>query len=625
MFFNYFCSRCYNYVDACDCIDYSYSLEATREEIDPSIPQPPEDDPPEVGTIWYFRVPIRALRDLLEQSQAEKVGLDLLLAVEELWTLEPLEGGEYLSVPVDRLPRAPIELGVYNMFLQPWEMNYFNFDSPLKDIATLAQELAKCAQKKLGRRWCQLKALGNAVIGSLDLSSPPVPQGLLDKLATLPYGQVDPAVVAAMILAVIPQQALSSVNSAFKTAVDYHWIYQHLLDGTDPPLDYRDSNFSWTCIFDPAECLNDTTDFPPTTRQASKVPTITPEKGDHVLGTINWKPTPLNPIVIPYEEDLDDVDRVGPPRNPFVNPPDSSIVAKTSLAGTIVQDATTTRYPLMFHVLQHSGSNQVAKLNGPVVEITLNTSTDIQTRLVTQGSQNDTLLCFVTVTPPGTGSEIKRNFRLTRVSGPQESIQLSVLPTGPFVTFTAVNGVINIPGVQFVRNIPGSHFLYTTQYCRPTSIGLDSRTIWTVSNYTTGNGANLTSTFSDSAKLDLMSTVKLTPPAAGAFAPDGYMNGFQFVDGTIYETKSITCNPMFQIPVMMQVRNEVNMVSYTPNLVVTPGTFGYAIGRGGGQGGIGSPYLPFNPTGVITPVTYKFGIEKSQGQIFIIGLLSYSL
>lgn len=74
---------------------------------------------------------------------------------------------------------------------------------------------------------------------------------------------------------------------------------------------------------------------------------------------------------------------------------------------------------------------------------------------------------------------------------------------------------------------------------------------------------------------------------------------------------------------MLQVRNEINMISYAPNTFVTPGTPGYCVGRSGGVGGIGTPYLPFDPIGVNSIITYKLSIEKSQGQSFVTGLLSY--
>jgi hypothetical protein len=117
----------------------------------------------------------------------------------------------------------------------------------------------------------------------------------------------------------------------------------------------------------------------------------------------------------------------------------------------------------------------------------------------------------------------------------------------------------------------------------------------------------------------------LTPPVLSGFTNEGYLTQFQMIDGVIYNGKEITCDPRFQVPIMLQVRNEVNMVSYAPNSFVTPGTFGYVVGRSGGVGGIGSPYLPFDPVGRATPVTYKLGIERSQGQIVVTGNLTYKL
>jgi hypothetical protein len=626
MFYYGFCSRCYNYVDACDCIHYSYSLEGTREQIDPSIPKPPEDDPPEVGTIWYFRVPLRALRDILEQSQAEKVGLDLLLAVEELWTLEPLEGGEYLSVPVDRLKPDTDSLMEWGGFVMPWDMNYFNFDSPLKDVATLAQELAKCARKTIGRRWCQLKSLGSSFIGSFDLSSPPIPQDLLDKLLALPAGPVDPAVVAAMILAVVPSEFLSAVNSSYKTAIDFYWVYQHLIDGTDPPPEYDDRVFNANCIWDPADCLNQSHEFGPTSRQASKVPTITPEKGDHIIGTINIKPTPLNPIVIPFEES-DDEDRILPPRSPFVDPPDSDIVAKTSITATDAGGGPAVlRYPCMFHILRNPGSNQTQFFNYPCCELTVISPTVVETRFVSQESPGYTLFCFIAANGGG-GPLGNRNFRFTKISGPDNQIEISLTGSGAGSVLTATSDVLTITGMQF-NNLTGgaASLMYNKYYIKGVLSGPGTNTIWKVEQVGgVGSNGNLIGNFTVETRIIPMNTVLLTPPVLSGFTNEGYLTQFQMIDGVIYNGKEITCDPRFQVPIMLQVRNEVNMVSYAPNSFVTPGTFGYVVGRSGGVGGIGSPYLPFDPVGRATPVTYKLGIERSQGQIVVTGNLTYKL
>lgn len=628
MSFNYFCSRCYNFVDACDCIDYSYTLEMTREEVDPSIPQPPEDDPPEVGTIWYFRVPIRQLREILEQSQAEKVGLDLLLAVEELWTLDPLEGGDYLSIPVDRLKlnqsMDTMTSGTYNKYLQPWEMNYFNFDSPLKDIATLAQQLAKCARKTLGRRGCQLRALGSSFIGSLDLSSPPIPQALLDQLSTLPYGSVDPALVAAMVLSVIPSGVLSDINSSFKTAVDFAWVYQHILDGTDPQLDYDKIGFDMNCIWDPADCLNDSLEFSPLPRQASKVPTVTPEKGDHMVNIINWKPKPLNPIVIPHEEEDDDITGKLPP---VILPPLPSGPPDEFMTPILVSPPRTTavvRFPIAYNLLSVEGINRTDYLNYPVFTHAIDNGV-VDTRFITQQNLGFTKCIFPravtsnrnvgTLTAPtvivftrlsGSGSQINIQFFLP--NGEPENIQ----------TFNAdSNGVISIP-VPFRVYSRDFHMSYTLANIRGQAF------IEQPSQRTEYRCTCTAYTLSSVGTYTFPSNIcAITPRPVGAFDTDGALNNNQIQPGVRYYYKDISINPLISLPPGMLIRNEINMESFAPNQFVPPGSLGYAAGSSGTTGGGGSLYLPLNPVGVSTITNYKIGIQKSQGRSAIVGIVSY--
>lgn len=129
-----FCSRCWNYVDFCDCLNFNFDLE---DDYDPSIPPPPEDPAPEVGTVWYFLVPIRDLSLYFEANGVEKVGLSLLLMQESLWTIAPPPGDEslYLSVPVDRLPTRDQSFNPasFNQVINPWDFNYFNYNGPPLD------------------------------------------------------------------------------------------------------------------------------------------------------------------------------------------------------------------------------------------------------------------------------------------------------------------------------------------------------------------------------------------------------------------------------------------------------------------------------------------------------------
>jgi hypothetical protein len=323
---------------------------------------------------------------------------------------------------------------------------------------------------------------------------------------------------------------------------------------------------------------------------------------------------PVFDDVIPYDSDDDD----NFPRNIVVNPPGSDVQIWTGSTNFGAIGNATTQYPVMFQVLNNVGANATQFFNYPMCEAERFGPFDVRVALHTQWSPGATQFTFIGVASLSTGGNFTRNYQVVKVSGPDDT--LVVTQDGVTTNYTAVGGVITLP-INFVNGIGGFRFLYKHVLIRGLLSGVGTNTIWSVSQPTDRTG-----TFGTGANIHTMNTVVLTPRPGLPFTTQGYLTEDQLINNIIYEAKEISCEPWRQIPIMLLVRNEINMVSYAPNPAVTPGTFGYVVGRSGNTGlTLGSPYLPFDPVGRTTAVTYKVGIEKSQGQSFIIGLLSYSL
>lgn len=352
---------------------------------------------------------------------------------------------------------------------------------------------------------------------------------------------------------------------------------------------------------------------------------MTQEQIDREMGSRSIV-RPVFDDIIPY--DSDDEDYFTKP-NVFVNPLDINRGPRTSLFGTVTNNAgspSVLRYPCMFQILQNPGINQTQFFNYPCCEISVVSSTVIQTQFVSQESPGYTLFCFIAANAGG-GGLANRNFRFTKVSGPDNEIEISLTGIGAGSVYTATAGVLQITGMQF-NNLTGGapSLMYTKYYIKGVLSGPGTNTIWNVEQVGgAGQNGNLSSDWTSAALLNTMNTVLLTPPPVPSFTNEGYLTQFGLTAGVVYEGKQITSDPRFQVPIMLQVRNEINMISFAPNTFVSPGSPGYVVGRSGGVGGIGSPYLPFDPVGRTTPVTYKLSIQKSQGQSFIIGVLNYTL
>lgn len=669
-----FCARCFNYVDFCDCINYEYDLETTNDKV---IPPPPEEKEPEVGTVWYTRFPVVQTALGLESAGADKFGMSLLLSMENMWTLEPPPGDPnlYLSVPVNRLPlnqtMDTMTAGSFYKYLQPWQLNYTNYKGlPIEDMKSWAAALMRCNAKKIGSKGCKFKETIKHFLGSFQVDEIPVPPDLTEKLKTI-NTFVEPEIVVGIIASFFPKEVLQLLNDQTHTAIDWDWIHRHLMATVDPDEGYRDKQQpGWEAVKD-GDMLNTqgfydfpspsgsiaagtsfTTSMYRTQKKPAKIygyicrgtgvnkvcmppkpgfkgfpPWITPAlPWQFINGMFNHSAVaPVFDDIIPYDSEDDDL----PTNSPFVNPLDKDTEPLANLPGTLQNFAgspAVLRYPVMFQILSNPGSNQTQFLQYPCCEIIITSPTTIETNFVSQESPGFTLFCFISANSGG-GLLANRNFRFTKISGPDTQIEISLSGVGPGVILTAVSNEILLTGVQFNNLAGGSQSLmYTKYYIKGVLTGPGTNTIWKVEQVGgAGQNGNFGANWTTAASLIPMSTVKLTPPVNGAFTNEGYLTQFQMTDGVIYEGKSITCNPRFQVPIMLQVRNEVNMVSYAPNSFVTPGTFGYVVGRSGGVGGLGSPYLPFDPVGVIVNTTYKLAIERSQGQIFVIGNLTYNL
>lgn len=246
-----FCSRCWNYVDFCDCVNFNYACE---DDYDPSIPTQ-EDPAPEVGTVWYFLVPIKDLSLYFESNGVEKVGLSLLLMQESLWTIAPPPGDEslYLSVPVDRLPeRSPgLVNGTQYKYLYPWEFNYFNYNGPPIDkIVSLAAELMQCNKKKLPamKKACKFAKLLKSFFQGFKVEDIPVPPGLEEAVLKL-TGALTPEQMLLLLTTLIPIELLQELNNNAVTAIDYDWVHRHLFNTLDPDIGYEDKQQPWLDCF----------------------------------------------------------------------------------------------------------------------------------------------------------------------------------------------------------------------------------------------------------------------------------------------------------------------------------------------------------------------------------------
>lgn len=644
-----FCSRCWNYVDFCDCINYEYDLEFEQEKV---IPPPPEEKQPEVGTVWYSRFPIAETALGLESANADKFGLGILLSNENMWTLEPpADPSLYLSIPVNRLPLNTVTSnyrpgGTFNMYLQPWELNWVNYNGPnLDDLKSLAAAIQGCNRRPVGKNVCKWTATIKHFIESFKVDEIPIPPGLTDELNVL-TGFVDPVVVLGIILAYFPAEILEKINDATSTAIDYDWVHRHLVDTFDPDLDYRDKNQKYGQAILDGDLLNTQGyyDFPSpsesiasgksyiTTTQANKgsLPDINDlakerrpwmvctAKGCKIAKNQNrdkhgkplpdLKPKPIFDDIIPY--DSEDEQGTGPqPIAVNPRPPESSARGSEPIPTRV---GGTSPYPLLFHVLSNPGQDQTQFLNKPCVEVSVLPLNDIQTRFVSQTLLESTQFIAISVCPAAGPTDYIRNFTFVRESGTDTQIEYQ-LGVAPPVVVTASGSTLTIP-IGFSKALPSTN-VYC--YARIKLRGLNgNNTIWRV----TENA--LVGLTSSTTLLRPMNTVKLLPEPTGSYTTEGYLTQFQMVNGTTYVGNEIRCNPHLQIPILLQARNEVNVVSFAPNSFVVPGTFGYAVGRSGGVGGLGSPFLPFDPTSITTTVTYRLNIERSQGQIFVIGILS---
>lgn len=651
-----FCARCWNYVDFCDCINYEYDLEFENDKV---IPPPPEDKEPEVGTVWYFMSPIAGLSLGLEAAKADKVGLGLLLSMENLWTLNPPPGDPalYLSVPVDRLQlnqsMDTMTSGTYNKYLQPWEQNYTNFNPTIFDkIKTLSQDVQSC-KRKFANKICKGIKFFQNFVQEIKGEEIALPVGLIDELSQI-NEYVDPAVLIAILLSYFPSELIEELNDATLTAIDYDWVHRHLMDTLDPDLGYEEKQQPYKESLKQGDWAGgDGSYFFPSPSGSIAAGTThvvsmySSQKGKNANERIGpdrqmsrprtWmtcsagvckpaknqnrdkygkplpdpRPKPIFDDVIPYDSDDDDLPVKKPP--PVLpNPTDSEASNRTAIPAELFNQPTV-RYPLLFQVLTKPGSDQTVWLNSPCCEVLVVSPTVVETRFISQ-----TLTTFTDfIVVGGTGGVNPAAFQLTylftRESGTDN--QITVNTGGGDFTFNASSGVISM-NLTFVPLPLGTrHFCYSNIKMRGVN---GTNTIWRVTQPT----GRVMNTGQDTV-FQPMNTVKLTPAAGLPFTTEGYLNQTQIVNGTIYEGKEIRTFPPYQIPIMLQVRNEINMISYAPNTFVTPGTPGYCVGRSGGVGGIGTPYLPFDPIGVNSIITYKLSIEKSQGQSFVTGLLSY--
>lgn len=274
-----FCSRCWNYVDFCDCVNFDYSCE---DDYDASIPASPQDPAPEVGTVWYFLVPIKDLSLFFESNGVEKVGLSLLLMQESLWTIAPPPGDEslYLSVPVDRLPERDRGLvnGTQYKYLNPWEFNYFNYNGPPIDkIVSLAAQLQQCNSKRTpaGRKACKLIKLMKSFFESFKVEDVPVPPGLEEAVLKL-TGVLTPEQMLLLLTTLIPIELLQELNKNTVTAIDYDWVHTHLMNTLDPDLGYEDKKPPYRECFKENDifCQHGSYPFPP--------PSVSDDMGDPV-------------------------------------------------------------------------------------------------------------------------------------------------------------------------------------------------------------------------------------------------------------------------------------------------------------------------------------------------------
>ena len=658
-----FCARCWNYVDFCDCINYEYDLETEPEKV---IPLPPEDKNPEVGTVWYFRSPIVETSLGLESANASKFGLGVLLSIESLWTIEPPPGDPsmYLSIPVERLPlnqtMDTMKPGTFNKYLQPWELNYTNYQGPvLEDVKTLAEALARCSSSRAPKA-CRVKEMLKHAFDSYKIDEIPVPQGLIDKLSSI-NAYVDPEVLLAIIVAFFPEVVLSKLNEYTATAIDYDWVHRHLMDSVDPDEGYRDKKQSYIEAFKDRDLFNAAGfyDFPLPSVSIAAGTTFTIATDRSLKRTLPDRSPPFEPggpgkgkrnvqgysctgsgtsrvckplkkgahgttaptsqaqvekfsnrsAVRPVFDDIvlyesDDEDYFYRKADVFLlpNPTAANLVAKGGDPACLFpsENPGTTRYPVMFQVLVNAGKDLVAFHNHPCCELNVISPVIVECKLVTQTNAGFTRFTFIGVSTGLQNGLLGRVFRFRRQVGTEPTLIFT--QDGSTTNVNAVSGELNYTvNFQSTRN-DRIHFMYKHVFIK----GLSTvNSEWIVDQPTGPTGL-----FHNGALLNVMNTVGIIPSASGPYTPEGFLSNSSMLVNTTYRGKDIQCQPQNQVPIMFNLKNEVNMLATSPN-TVPAGTFGYCAGRTGlGTIGPGTPFLPFDPVGVTSIVTYQFSVQR---------------
>nr|WPR18629.1 MAG: hypothetical protein [Crogonang virus 31] len=618
-----FCSRCWNYVDACDCINYSYDLEV---EPSRSIPAPPEEQPPEVGTVWYFRAPIRDTSLLFESNGIDRLGLALTLTEESLWTLEPPPGdpSDYLSIPVDRLPlNSPFDFAPgqsYDQYQMPWDFNFFNYDGPsFADVKSLAEALMSCNSKRLGRRICKLKELGKHFAGSFKVEDVPIPPGMADEILGL-SGVITPEMLLLIIQHYIPDALLKEFNNSTKTAIDYEWIHQHLVDGTDPPDGYDDKKQPYR------ECLKEGDYFCEFGSYPFPKPSQSVGSGDRNLPPLQqWqtnivpiRPTPMNPIVVPWEEEEND------PPVPSIPSPIPPLA--TELAYPIIPLVGRQVNPVAYQLLnmQNNQSTNPANVENARLHHLFQPNGTIETHLHT--GLNTNLVDVIVPTPNvGTSSSVGAlvqcgivfswigdvvNDPFDPVIIVQNNLDVQTLTADP------VTRKVGYGWSSSARMALTPHIMYHNLRMRGGDPTIES--IWRMDredpggNKTFGGIKNV---------LTIAKDLKMSPPFRD-FNAKGFATNDSMLNNVIYSTLPMTLADQFQLPMSWFMRRVAFMKSYPENAKVTIGTqcFSRAIENTGDDSGtLVIPYWPGqsnNATGLAVR-TYDFSLSRVPGEAML--------
>lgn len=247
-----FCGSCYNYVDFCDCV-------ATHDEFPETHLQKMEVEGESDVAKWYFVIPLQLI-----QSQFGNMGLDIALGQKEFWTKEvPLADSNLLSIPLDRVPYNCLEWSTVvctKFSYDPWDIKFFDIEiPPLKEAADLAKIAAKCLVQSRGFVVAGIRCARREALKYYK------EQLKNDHIDFIKDGELTEEVVlnadTEMLLQLL-QLYISNLNSditdlIYTPIIDYAWIDYNLYNGTEPPLDYRDTHkHSGTeCVRNPKSCI----------------------------------------------------------------------------------------------------------------------------------------------------------------------------------------------------------------------------------------------------------------------------------------------------------------------------------------------------------------------------------